>query len=121
GAVRAVVVGRHPGAAARGDLPARVVPPEHLRLRVLGPADHRRADGGGCAPPRPAHAVRAGRAANGRAEATPRPPVDVPVAVPATGPGAALVRTASLPEAATVGADPSHRVDPSAPGGRRRL
>ena len=42
-AVRAVVVGRPAGDAARADLPAAVVPAEHLRLRLLGAADGRRA------------------------------------------------------------------------------
>ena len=43
GAVRAVVVGRRARAAARADLPAAVVPAEHLRLRLLGAPDDRRA------------------------------------------------------------------------------
>ena len=40
----AVVVGRPAGAAAGADLPAAVVPAQHLRLRLLGPADGRAAD-----------------------------------------------------------------------------
>ena len=47
----AVVVGRAAGAAARADPAARLVPAQHLRLRLLGAADDRAAHGRGGAPP----------------------------------------------------------------------
>ena len=43
-AVRALVLGRPARAAAGADLPAALVPAQHLRLRLLGPADGRAAD-----------------------------------------------------------------------------
>ena len=46
GAVRALVVGRPAGDPAGDHLPAVLVPAQHLRLGLLGPADGRRARGG---------------------------------------------------------------------------
>lgn len=51
-----------PGAAARGRLPAVLVPAQHLRLRVLGPSDDRRAHRRGGPPAGPAASFRDRRA-----------------------------------------------------------
>ena len=55
GPVRPVVVGRPAGHPARADLPAVLVPAQHLRLGLLGAADDRGAGRGPVVPPRAAH------------------------------------------------------------------
>ena len=59
--VRPVVLGRPAGDAAGADLPARVVPVQHLRLGLLGAADHRAAHRRGVAPASHAASVWAER------------------------------------------------------------
>ena len=76
GAVRAVVLGRPARPAAGADLPAEVVPAQHLRLGLLGPADHRAADRRRRRlRPVPAAAVRRRRAAHRAAPRTAAPPL----------------------------------------------
>ena len=61
GALRPVALGRAAGAAARDHALAAVVPAQHLRLRMLGPPDRRRPDGG---------LARTGRFARSRSAST---------------------------------------------------
>ncbi len=63
GAVRPVVLGRAPGAAARADVPAALRPAQHLRLRLLGPPDRRRPHGRERPPAVPPARLRHRRAA----------------------------------------------------------
>ena len=72
GPVRPVVVGRPARHPARADLPAVLVPAQHLRLGLLGPADHRRAGRRPVVPAVPAAAVHHRRAED-RRPARPRP------------------------------------------------
>src|SRR4029077_17079564 len=55
GPVRPVVVGRPAGHPARADLPAVLVSAQHLRLGLLGAADHRRARRAPVVPTLPPH------------------------------------------------------------------
>ena len=63
---RAVVMGPDPGAAAGADPAPASRPAEHLRLRLLGAPDDRRAHRGRRPPPDPAAPVRSRRAAHRR-------------------------------------------------------
>ncbi len=74
GHVRRVVLGRPAGHPARADLPAVLVPAEHLRLGLLGPADDRGPGRGQLPAPVPAAAVQHRRTAHRRhPRSAPRP------------------------------------------------
>src|SRR6266511_2190357 len=92
GAVRAVALGGAAGDAAGADPAAAVDAADNLRLRLLGPADHRSADRGELGPAGAPAAVRGGRAAHRGARARVGPPLDLDRVLPAAGPGAARLR-----------------------------
>ena len=100
-------------------LPAEVVPAQHLRLRLLGPADHRAADRRR-ATLRPVRPLPFGLDEL-RTGAAPRPPRAAAPRLgrrlPAAGPGAARLRAASAAPAAPAGAAPRRRAGSSS--GRR--
>ncbi len=95
-AVRAVVVGRRPGDAAGDDAAPSVRPAQHLRLRVLGAADGRGADGRLRVQADPARALHPRRAADGDAAGAVRAARVLARCVPAAGHAAARLRAAAL-------------------------
>ena len=133
GPARPVGLGGPAGAAARDHVPAALGAAQHLRLRLLGPPDHRGPDRRDGPPAGPAPAVRRRRAAGaepaavaGRHAAARARPADH--AGPASGsrPRPAPLRaTARLvpppPGPAAVGPAPGRAVDRPAPGGRRAV
>ena len=128
GAVRALVVARPPGDAARGHAPAAVVTRQHLRLRVLGAPDGRRAHRRRCVPSGARPRGRHRRAADwiDAAPAAVAPMVGV-VGIrrfsaglfSSPRPGPARIRTASVPAAAARRARGGGALDRRPPGGRR--
>lgn len=125
GPVRLVEVGRPPRTAARADVLPQVGPAQHLRLRLLGPADHRAAHRRLRQAPGAPRALRPGRAAH-----RPRPPQPGQEARPARQLGRDLPaprqRAAPLPQGrpapiAPYRDEPGRPVDHRAPGERRLL
>src|ERR671931_783139 len=114
-----MVVGSCPRAPAGGDLPARVVPPQRLRLRVLGPADHRGPDRGRGAPATSSAGSGDRRAPDRRLAYRDGIPHHLERPVPPARPGAPGVRAPALEATSRAGAGPRDGMDPPASGGRR--
>ena len=114
-------MGPSAGPSSGGHLPPRVVPPERLRLRLLGQADHRGPDGGGGAPAGPSPRRRHRRAPDGNQAGVSGATVDLEGPVPPAGRGPPGVRASAQPPASPCGPGPGHGVDHPPPGSGRLM
>src|SRR6185312_5376114 len=116
---RRVGLGGAPDAAAGDDLPPAVVPAERLRLRVLGPPDHRAAHDRRLVATGAPAPVHPGRAARRSGSAAAVDAVDGRGPVPGARPGAGPLRPPAVPIAAARRAGGGRTLDRRPPGSRR--